>query len=108
MLAEGSKGAAAVRTYDYQSASPEILSRVEALEQVCAEYGISLATAATQFVYAHPAVTAVVQGALSTRHVEGNVAAISEKIPYEFWSALKSKGLIPEAAPIIDRTSFNY
>jgi len=101
VLAEGSKGAAAVRTYDYQTASPEILKRVEALEAVCGEFGISLATAATQFVYSHPAVTAVVQGALSTAHVEANVKAISEKIPPGFWSALKAKSLIPEAAPIM-------
>ena len=108
VLAEGSKGAAAVRTYDYQSASPEILRRVEALEAVCAEYGISLATAATQFVYSHPAVTAVIQGALSTRHVEANVAAISQSIPADFWATLKSKGLIPENAPIVDPSKFNY
>jgi len=95
VLAEGSKGDAAVRTYDCVAAPPEILARVEKLEAVCAEFGVSLPTAATQFVYNHPAVTAVVQGALSPKHVESNVAAISEKIPPAFWTALKDRGLIP-------------
>lgn len=100
VLAEGSKGDAAVRTYDYQTAGPEILARVEALEAVCQEFGVSLSTAATQFVYAHPVVTAVVQGALSTNHVEANVAAISQVVPAGFWAALKDRNLIPENAPV--------
>lgn len=102
ILAEGSKGNALTRTYDYQSAPDEILRRVEGLEEICAAHGVSLRTAALQFVYAHPAVTSVVVGALSVEHVEQNVAAVSERIPADFWSDLKSRGLIPENAPVPD------
>lgn len=92
VLAEGSKGDAAVRTYDCVSASPEILARVEKLEAVCEEFGVALPTAATQFVYSHPAVTALVQGALSTKHVEGNVAAISQKFRPRFGKRSRIEG----------------
>lgn len=100
ILAEGSKSKSATRTYDYGNASPEIVRRVERLEAVCEKYGVSLPTAATQFVYSHPAVTAVVQGALSVAHVEANVAAIEAPTPPEFWAELRSKGLIPQEAPV--------
>ncbi|RWG56484.1 MAG: aldo/keto reductase, partial [Mesorhizobium sp.] len=66
----------------------------------CERHGVSLPTAATQFVYAHPAVTAVVQGALTPEHVAANIAAISTPIPAAFWDDLKSSGLIPAAAPV--------
>jgi D-threo-aldose 1-dehydrogenase len=100
ILAEGSKGNALTRTYDCQVAPEAILRRVEVLEGVCARHDVPLPTAATQFVYAHPAVTSVVQGALSIDHVVHNVAAISTPIPAAFWNDLKSEGLIPAAAPV--------
>ena len=46
------------------------------------------------------AVTSVVQGALTVEHVVKNVAAISAKIPADFWAALKEERLIPAQAPV--------
>ena len=100
ILAEGSKGNAVTRTYDYAAPPDTIIRRVEALEVVCARFGVDLPTAATQFVYSHPAVTSVVQGALAGDHVAKNVAAISARIPTAFWDALKQERLIPTEAPV--------
>lgn len=100
ILAEGSRGNALTRTYDYQAAPAEIVRRVEGLEAICAVHDVSLKTAAQQFVYAHPGVTSVVVGALSTDHVVENVAAVGEHIPAAFWADLKSQGLIPQHAPV--------
>jgi D-threo-aldose 1-dehydrogenase len=100
ILAEGSKGNAVTRTYDYAAPPEAIIRRVEALEEVCARFGVDLPTAATQFVYSHPAVTSVVQGAPNVEHVVKNVAAISAKIPAGFWASLKEEGLIPAQAPV--------
>ncbi|RWG04139.1 aldo/keto reductase [Mesorhizobium sp.] len=100
ILAEGSKSRTTTRTYDCQPAPEPIVRKVEALEAVCERHGVSLPTAATQFVYAHPAVTAVVQGALTPEHVAANIAAISTPVPAAFWDDLKSSGLIPAAAPV--------
>jgi D-threo-aldose 1-dehydrogenase len=100
ILAEGSKSRAVTRTYNYGAAPEAIIRRVEALEAVCARFGVDLPTAATQFVYAHPAVISVVQGALAVEHVEKNVAAISAEVPRGFWDALKEERLIPDEAPV--------
>lgn len=100
ILAEGSKGNALTRTYDCQSAPDGIIRRVEGLESVCAAHGVSLRTAAQQFVAAHPAITSVVVGALTVDHVAENVAAAEERIPAAFWADLKARGLIPQAAPV--------
>ena len=100
ILAEGSRGNALTRTYDYQAAPESIVRRVKALEVICERHEVRLADAASQFVYAHPAVTSVVQGALTTAHVEQNVASISAPIPQAFWLDLRSDGLIPSEAPL--------
>lgn len=105
ILAEGSRGNALTRTYDYQAAPESIVRRVEALEAVCERHHVSLANAASQFVYAHPAVISVVQGALTPAHVEQNVASISAPIPEAFWLDLKMQGLVPEGSPLPDRTA---
>ncbi|MBB4380358.1 aldo/keto reductase [Bradyrhizobium sp. SBR1B] len=102
ILAEGSRGNALTRTYDYQAAPESIVERVKALEAVCERHNVALANAASQFVYAHPAVTSVVQGALTTAHVEQNVASVAAPIPQAFWIELKSGGLIPKEAPLPD------
>lgn len=95
VLAEGSAGNPATRTYDCQAAPDEILDRVRKLEAVCERYKVTLPAAALQFVYRHPAVTSVVIGALSGKQVDSNIASLTAQIPEAFWSELKSENLIP-------------
>ncbi len=52
-----------------------------------------------QFPLFHPAVCAVIPGALSVAEVKQNIARLSAKIPVELWSELKREKLLDPAAP---------
>jgi D-threo-aldose 1-dehydrogenase len=98
ILAAGS--AAKNRMFDYGDAPEEVVATVRRLEDVCAEFGVTLPTAAIQFVDAHPAVASVLVGAKSEREVTANYRALYAPTPPEFWATLKTKGLIPADAPV--------
>lgn len=87
-------------TYDYQNAPASVLDRVRALTNVCREFDVSLATAALRFVYEHPAVACVVQGARSGSEVAQNVDASTVHVPDALWDELKRRELIPATAPV--------
>jgi D-threo-aldose 1-dehydrogenase len=89
-----------VGTYDYADAPPEVIDRVTRMRAVCARHGVSLAAAALQFPLAHPAVAAVIPGALSAEHVRQNVARYRAEIPGEVWDDLKVEGLLGADAPV--------
>jgi D-threo-aldose 1-dehydrogenase len=86
-------------TYDYQAVPETIINKVQAIESVCYEYGVPLASAAIEFVSMHPAVATVVLGAKSVEEVEQNLASMANPAPREFWAELKQKGLVPDNAP---------
>ncbi len=94
-------GAAGNRpTYDYAPAAPELLERARRLEAVCARHGIPLPAAALQFVLHHPAVAAVIPGALSAAEVQQNLAHLRRPIPAALWQELKREGLLRQDAPV--------
>jgi len=101
ILATGVNGPGA--TYDYQTVPEAVVKKVHALQSVCAEYGVPLASAAIEFVLMHPAVATVVLGAPGVEEVKQNLASASKVIPTEFWHDLKQQGLIPEGAPTTAR-----
>ena len=75
------------------------VSVVVALEAVCAEFAVPLPAAALQFPAAHPAVASVIAGCASAAEVSRARLWMDQPIPTGFWSALKSRGLLPETAP---------
>lgn len=85
--------------YNYADASPEVLEKTRRIKQVCDAYGIQLLAAALQFVLANPNVTSVIPGCRSPEEVEGNSAALRQRIPSGLWDELKSKRLLREDAP---------
>jgi D-threo-aldose 1-dehydrogenase len=94
-------GAAANRpTYDYAAAPPELLQRAQRLEAVCLRHGVPLAAAALQFPLHHPAVSAVIPGALSAAEVRENLAHHRRAIPAALWQELKGEGLLRQDAPV--------
>ena len=93
-------GAAPGARYRYADAPPEILSRVQRIEAVCARHTVPLSAAALQFPLGHPAVAAVIPGALMPDHVARNVAAFRHVIPADFWAELKHEGLLRPDAPV--------
>ena len=61
---------------------------------------MTLPAAALQFVLAHPAVKSVIPGAMADSEVRQNVALLEEPIPSQFWTDLKTQGLLREDAPV--------
>jgi len=86
--------------YEYQQATPEILSRVDALRAVCAEFNVDIRAAALQFSLAHPAVAAVIPGASQPSRIAENLALVDAAIPAAFWQALRTRGLVAVDAPL--------
>jgi D-threo-aldose 1-dehydrogenase len=97
ILATGAKPGA---KFNYADAPPEILEKVGKVEEVCARHQVPMKAAALQFPLAHPAVASVIPGARSVAELEENFRLISHPIPGGFWAELRSKGLLPEEAPV--------
>jgi D-threo-aldose 1-dehydrogenase len=96
ILASGSGGNS---KYGYAKAPEAIQAKVRGLEAVCKAHGVSLPGAALHFPLAHPAVVALVPGAVSPTEVNQNLASFAAPIPAAFWADLKAQGLIDAAAP---------
>lgn len=85
--------------YDYAPAAPGILGRVRQIEATCHRHGVTLATAAMQFVRHHPVVASVVLGAVTPAEVERNLAGWASAVPADLWQELKTLGLIDPRSP---------
>jgi D-threo-aldose 1-dehydrogenase len=85
--------------YNYRPATPEIMQRVARIEAVCARHGVPLPAAALQFPLGHPAVAAVIPGALNAQQIAANIANARHTIPAAFWEELKADKLIRQDAP---------
>src|SRR6202050_687797 len=89
--------------FEYAPAPPEIMDRVRKIEVICAAHGTSIRRAALQFSMAHPAVVAVVRGAVRPERRRANAADAANKVPAALWSDLKAAGLLDPAAPTPSR-----
>ena len=87
-------------TYNYAPAPPQIMARVQRIEEVCERHDVPLRVAATQFPLAHPAVTSLLVGARSPEEVQAAIDALQVPIPDALWADLRSEGLLHEAAPV--------
>ncbi len=83
--------------YDYAAASPEILEKAKALQDVCNEHGVTLAEAALHFPLRHSAVLSVIPGSQTEQQVALNIATFSNTPPESLWTALTDAGLIAAA-----------
>ena len=81
-------GAVAGATYDYQPASVDVMSRVKAIEALCARFQVPIAAAALQFPLQHPAIASVVTGMRSASEVRQNLQLMRTPVPADFWPAL--------------------
>ncbi len=86
-------------THDYAAAPANLIDKAQKIEAVCQRHGVELGAAAMQFPLFHPALCAVIPGALSIAEVKQNVGRLSVKIPVELWSELKREKLINPSAP---------
>jgi D-threo-aldose 1-dehydrogenase len=86
--------------FNYASAPPHIVARVEYMVAVCDRFDIPLSAAALQFPYAHPAVKSIVTGARSPEEMLDNARGFGLPIPLAFWDELKALGLIDRRSPL--------
>jgi D-threo-aldose 1-dehydrogenase len=92
-------GVKAGATHDYVPAAAPLIEKAQKIEAVCKRHGVELGAAAMQFPLFHPAMAAVIPGALAVREVKENVARIGTKIPADLWSELKREKLLDPSAP---------
>ncbi len=87
-------------TYDYAAVPEAVRERVRRLRAACERHGVPLRAAALQFPLGHPAVVAVVPGALSAEQARANAEAFAAEIPGALWEELKAAGLLRADAPV--------
>lgn len=87
-------------TYGYEAAPDPVRTKVRRMRAVCERHGVQLAAAALQFPLGHPAVAAVIPGAVSREQVRENAEHFAHDMPVAFWEELKAEGLLREDAPV--------
>lgn len=97
VLATGARQGA---KYDYNDAPAWVMNRVARIEAVCARHDVPIAAAALQFPLAHPAVAAIIPGAVSREEMLGNFALMRRPIPAALWDELRTLGLLDWRAPV--------
>ncbi len=86
-------------TWNYKTAPPEIVARVNAIEAVCDSHRVPLEAAALQFPLAHPAVSAIIPGPRNVEEFHANVRLLHHAIPAALWGDLRAAGLLHPHAP---------
>jgi D-threo-aldose 1-dehydrogenase len=86
--------------FEYAPATPAIRAKVAAIKAIADRYGVSMKAAGLQFALANPAVAAVIPGASRPSRVAEDRAALSERVPTDFWRKLREAGLINPYAPL--------
>jgi D-threo-aldose 1-dehydrogenase len=77
-------------TFNYETASPEILERARRIEAFFDERGVALAQAALQYPMRHPAISAILVGCRSAFEVKSNVDLYNKKISEAIWAEFEA------------------
>jgi D-threo-aldose 1-dehydrogenase len=86
-------------TWNYQTAPPEVVARVNAIKAVCDSHKVPLAAAALQFPLAHPAVAAIIPGPRNVEEFHNNLDLLRYPIPVRLWADLRDAGHLHPEAP---------
>lgn len=97
ILAKGAKPGA---TYNYGEAPTDIMQKAQAIEAVAERHGVDVKAAASQFVFAHPAITCIIPGTRQPARVEENFNLLTQDIPADFWDELQTEHLLHDSAPV--------
>ena len=76
------------------------MQKAQAIEAVAERHGVDVKAAASQFVFAHPAITCIIPGTRQPARVEENFNLLIDKIPSAFWDDLRAESLVHESAPL--------
>ncbi len=93
-------------TYDYQEAHPDLITRAQAIAEVCERHGTTLPAAAIAFPYTHPATVNVTLGMRTPEQVARNVEVHQRPVPPALWNDLQAEGLIKLAIPTENEPHF--
>lgn len=88
------------RHFEYRQAPPAVLAKVRRIRSLAERYGVGVKAVALQFALAHPVIRAVIPGATRPSRVAEDTSALEERIPPEFWTALREEKLVAPDAPI--------
>src|SRR3954453_23318183 len=86
-------------TWNYKTAQPEVVARVDAIRAVCDRHRVPLPAAALQFPLAHPAVAAIIPGPRNAKEFRANLDLLRQPIPAALWQELRQAGLLHPEAP---------
>jgi D-threo-aldose 1-dehydrogenase len=75
-------------TFDYRSAGPDVVARVDRLRAACGRWDVPLAAAAVQFPKRHPAVASVLVGCRTVAELEEDMRLLELELPQELWEQL--------------------
>jgi D-threo-aldose 1-dehydrogenase len=87
-------------TWNYNTAPPDIVARVQKIAAVCKSHNVPLAAAALQFPLAHPVVAAIIPGPRNAAEFNENLPLFTMKIPPGLWSDLRNENLLHPNAPV--------
>jgi D-threo-aldose 1-dehydrogenase len=84
----------------YQPPPPNIIAKVNSLQDVCKAHSVPLGAAALQFALTHPVVCSVLTGPKSPAELKGILDWWSAPIPSAFWHDLAARKLVAEGTPL--------
>ncbi len=86
--------------FEYGKIPERIAHNVTKITALCKKHKVPVKAAALQFSLAHPAVVAIVPGASKPERIAEDYEAYDFQIPRDFWSELRSSGLVASDAPL--------
>lgn len=89
------RGSASGATYAYTDSPPELLEWVAGVENLCADHGIDLPTAALHFSLRSSLVDSTIVGISSVKRIEQLERMRQTEVPSSFWQGLDALGTPP-------------
>ncbi len=86
--------------WNYAKAPAEVVEKARTLGDVADAFGVPLAAAALQFPLGDDIVTSVIPGPRDAGELAQILDWFETPIPAEFWTTLKTKGLVDESASV--------
>jgi len=83
-------------TFEYETATTEVLERANRIADVCARHDVTLPQAAMAFPLTHPAVSGIVVGVRSAQEVRENVDLFNAGVPDQLWRDLREERLLDD------------
>jgi D-threo-aldose 1-dehydrogenase len=88
--------------YGHLPAQPEVVARVQSIDEVCRAFGVPLGTAVLQFPIGHPAVSFVLPAPRNASQAHACSQWMGLAIPGAFWTSLEERGFIPHPVPVAE------